>query len=220
MSMEEKEYIETTREPIGEKVLKAASSILSAIFPPFMVPFVSFLFLFLFTYLAFMPLPYKAVVLGVVYLFTICIPMLSIYLYQRFCGKGIRELQERKKRFIPYGLAAISYCACAIILYRLYVPRPLSAIVIATLFCMLLCGLINLKWKISTHTANGGMLVGGLLSYSALFNFNPVGWLCGFILLSGLLGTARIILKQHSLLEVIVGFIVGMFCGIIGILFI
>lgn len=218
--MEEKEYTDITKEPAFEKVLQTVSRILSALFPPFTVPFVSFLLLFLFTYLALMPLPYKAAILGIVYFFTICIPMLSIYLYQRFCGNGLNELKERSKRFIPYSLTAISYCACGIILYRLYVPRHLSAIIVATIFCMIVCGLINLKWKISTHTANCGMLTGGLLSYSMIFNFNPVEWLCGFILLSGLIGTARLILKQHTLLEVIIGFVVGMFCGIIGILFI
>ena len=80
--------------------------------------------------------------------------------------------------------------------------------------------LINFKWKISTHVASSGMMVGGLLSYSFIFNFNPVWWLCFFILLSGMLGTARIIVKQHTLLEVLAGFIVGLFCGVIGILFI
>ena len=68
--------------------------------------------------------------------------------------------------------------------------------------------------------SSSGMMVGGLLSYSLIFNFNPVSWLCFFILLSGMLGTARIIVKQHTLLEVLAGFIVGLFCGVIGILFI
>ena len=86
--------------------------------------------------------------------------------------------------------------------------------------CMILCTLINFKWKISTHVASSGMMVGGLLSYSFIFNFNPVWWLCFFILLSGMLGTARIIVKQHTLLEVLAGFIIGLFCGVIGILFI
>ena len=46
---------------------------------------------------------------------------------------------------------------------------------------------------------------------------NPVWWLCFFILLSGMLGTARIIVKQHTLLEVLAGFIVVLFCGVIEI---
>ena len=68
--------------------------------------------------------------------------------------------------------------------------------------------------------ASSGMMVGGLLSYSFIFQFNPVEWLCCFILLSGMLGSARIIVRQHTLNEVGGGFFVGLFCGIIGILFI
>jgi membrane-associated phospholipid phosphatase len=47
-----------------------------------------------------------------------------------------------------------------------------------------------------------------------------VEWLCFFILLAGMLGSARIIVKQHTLNEVTGGFFVGLFCGITGILFI
>ena len=220
---EEKEYIEIENienEMSVEKVLKKASRILSVIFMPFIMPTLSFLLLYLFTYLAFMPLVYKGIILGSVYLFTVCIPLLLIYLYQRFCGKGVKELRERKKRFAPYALAAISYCTCAITLYRLYAPNYLSAIIITFIFCMMVCGLFNLKWKISTHTAACGIMIGILLPYSVIFNFNPLGWLSGFILLSGLIGTARLILQRNTLFEVILGFVVGMFCGINGILFI
>ena len=221
--IEEKEYIEIENiesATFKEKGLKTASYILSTVFSPFIMPTLSFLLLFLFTYLAFMPLIYKGIVLGAVFLFTVCIPLLLIYLYQRFCGQGMKELRERKKRFAPYALAAISYCTCAITLYRLYAPNYLSAIIITFIFCMMVCGLFNLKWKISTHTAACGIMIGILLPYSIIFHFNPLGWLSGFILLSGLIGTARLILQRNNLFEVILGFVVGMFCGINGILFI
>lgn len=57
--------------------------IISAVFTPFMVPFVAFLLLFLFTYLRIMPLGYKVTVLVLVYCFTIFLPMLGIYLFQK-----------------------------------------------------------------------------------------------------------------------------------------
>ena len=96
----------------------------------------------------------------------------------------------------------------------------MCGIILATMICMIICSLINFRLKISTHMASSGMMVGGLLSYSFIFQFNPVGWLCFFILLSGMLGSARIILRQHTLNEVGGGFLVGLFCGVIGILFI
>ena len=109
---------------------------------------------------------------------------------------------------------------CLITMFRIHLPRYMSGIIVATLLCMVICTVINLKWKISTHMASIGMMVGGMLSFSFIFQFNPTWWLCIFILLAGMLGSARIILRQHTLYEVGGGFAVGLFCGVIGILFI
>lgn len=65
-----------------------------------------------------------------------------------------------------------------------------------------------------------GQFIGGMVSFSLLFYYDGVGWFCLAIIVAGLLGTSRIILRQHSLSEVIVGFLVGLVCGIAGILFI
>ena len=66
----------TELDGLEEKALKTASYILSAVFSPFIMPTLAFILLFLFTYLAFMPLTYKGIVLGAVYLFTVCLPLL------------------------------------------------------------------------------------------------------------------------------------------------
>lgn len=213
---ERKQNLEDT----PKDALYLGAQIISAIFTPFMVPFVAFFLLMFFTYLRIMPLGYKVTVLALVYCFTILMPMLGIYLFQKINGWGIRELGEREKRFIPYGLTILSYMACLITMYRIHMPRYLAGIILAVLICMVICTFINLKWKISTHMASSGLMVGGLLSYSFIFQFNPVWWLCFFILLSGCLGSARIIVRQHTLNEVFGGFLVGLFCGVTGILFI
>ena len=200
--------------------LFVAARIISMVFTPFMVSFVAFCLLFLFTYLRIMPWGYKITVLALVYCFTILLPMLGIYLFQKINGWGVRELGHREKRFIPYGLTILSYMACLLTMYRIHLPRYMSGIIVATLMCMVLCTAINTKWKVSTHMASSGLMVGGLLSYSLIFQFNPVDWLCFFILLAGMLGSARIIVRQHSLNEVACGFLAGLLCGVVGILFI
>ena len=149
--------------------------------------------------------------------FLLCV---GIYLFQKINGWTLHELGHREKRFIPYGMTILSYMACLLTMYRIHLPRYMSGIIVATLICMVICTVINTRWKISTHMASSGMMVGGLLSYSFIFQFNPVEWLCFFILLAGMLGSARIIVKQHTLNEVTGGFFVGLFCGITGILFI
>ena len=218
---------ESTTESMTESVqpapkggLYVASRIISAVFSPFWTPFLGFILLFFFTYLSIMPLPYKVTVLSLVFCFTVLLPIIGIFCYQKVNGWGLKELSERKKRFIPYALTMMSYLGGILTMNRIHFPRYMSGILLAALICMILCTLINIKWKISTHTASIGMMVGGLLSYSFLFQFNPIGPLYLFILLSGLLGSARIIVRQHTLNEVVGGFFIGLFCGIIGILFI
>lgn len=178
--MEANEITETIAVGKKNSPLEVSSRIISGIFTPFMIPFVAFFLLFFFTYLRIMPIQYKLIVLGIVYCFTILMPMLAIYLFQKINGWGIHELGHREKRFVPYALTIISYVTCLITMYKIHLPRYMSGIIVAALICMILCTLINFKWKISTHVASSGMMVGGLLSYSFIFNFNPVWWLLFF----------------------------------------
>ena len=56
--------------------------------------------------------------------------------------------------------------------------------------------------------------------FAEIFSFNPTWWLCLVLILAGMVGTSRMILKQHSLAEVVVGFLVGTLCAFIAVLFI
>ena len=203
-----------------EKYLRISARVLSAIFTPFYVPTVGFLALFLFTYLRMLPLSYQIVVLGIVYAFTVLLPMLGIYIYQKINGWSLRHLGHKEKRIVPYAMTILSYVCCLLLMYRLSIPLSLSGIIVAALMAMIICAVINVWWKISAHMTAIGEFVGGLVSFSFVFYYNPLGWFCFAILLSGALGTSRIILRQHSLSQVLVGFLVGFVCGILGILFI
>ena len=76
-----------------------------------------------------------------------------------------------------------------------------------------MCAIVNVWWKISTHTAAIGGVVGAVGAFADIFGFNPLPWFCITILLAGMLGTSRMILRQHSLSEVVVGFVVGVVVG-------
>ena len=219
--MEEKEITINPSEEQAEKgILERSASILSLLFLPFTIPTISFLFLFYGTYLRILPPAYKLSVTGMIFCFTWLAPLIAISLLPKSKGGNFKTLQERKKRFIPYLLCILSHAACLIIMYRLHMPRYMSGIIVSTLLCTILCMLINFRWKISTHTAGIGILIGNIWAYCLLFHFNPLIYFCPAILLAGMLGSARIIVGQHTLSEVFAGFVVGMFCGITGILFI
>ena len=64
-----------------------------------------------------------------------------------------------------------------------------------------------------------GGLVGALLVFSQIFIFNPIYPLCLILIVAGLLGSSRIILRQHTLPQVVGGFLIGTLCTAVGVLF-
>ena len=200
---------------VADRTLIRTARVISAIFTPFSIPFLAFLILFLFSYLRIMPIQYKLIVLGVVFCFTILMPTLTIFLFRKINGFSPEDLGERKRRFMPFLLTITSYVFCLVMMHRLNIPWYMTGIILAALIMMVICIVVNLKWKLSEHMAGVGAIVGGLVSFSALFGYNPVWWLCLFILIAGVLGTARIILQHHTLGEVLVGFAVGLICSLL-----
>ena len=182
-------------------------------------PTVGTIILLTFTYMSMFPWVFRLMVLGVVYFFTVLLPVLTTYLYRRLLGWRLQELRERHKRFVPYALHFLSYLCCMYLLDSMHMPRFITAILFVSLLVQTCCIVINMFWKVSMHSAGSGAVIGGLVAYATIFGFNPIWWLCGTILLSGCVMTSRMVLLQHSLAQVLVGTMVGVICGFFGILF-
>lgn len=203
-----------------QKQIILTARLLSMLFTPFYLPIVGIALLFLFSYLNMFPWSYKIQVLLMVYLFTVMLPSLLIHVYRRYQGWNLIELGHREKRMIPYILSIISYFTCVYVMERLHMPHFMGSIIVAALAVQIVCALINIWWKISTHTAAIGGVAGALFAFSYYLGFNPVWWLCLVIIVAGMVGTSRMILRQHSLSQVVGGFAVGFLCAAVSILFI
>lgn len=197
-----------------------AARVISLVFTPFYLPVVGLTALFVFSYLSLLPFRYKAAVVGLAYLFTVLAPTLLIHAYRRYNGWTPVELGRKERRMVPYVISIACYFACVYLMERMHIPRFMGGILIAALLIQITCAVINAWWKISTHTAAIGGVAGALFAFADIFSFNPVGWLCGVFMLAGLLGTSRMILRQHTLAQVVAGFWVGFACAVVGILFV
>ncbi|MBO5583101.1 MAG: hypothetical protein SPK85_01315 [Prevotella sp.] len=201
-----------------EKNIILISRVVSMMFTPFYLPLVGLAALFFFSYLNTFPLYYILMVMGIVWLFTVLLPTRLIHLYRRYHGWTPIQLGVRERRMVPYVISILCYFICFYILSLRHTPHTITSILIAALAVQMLCAMINVWWKVSTHSAAIGGVAGGLLSFSLIFNFNPVWWLCLVILLGGMVGTSRMILRQHTLPQVVVGFFVGLLCSAVTIL--
>ena len=195
-----------------------AARVMSMVFTPFYLPLVGLVALFVFSYLSLLPLLYKLTVLAIVYLFTILMPTLLIHLYRHYQGWTPIELGRKERRMVPYVISIMCYLLCTYIMESMHIPHFMGSILIAALVIQTVCAFINVWWKISTHMAAIGGMAGALFAFGELFAFNPVGWLCLVFILAGMLGTSRMILRQHTLSEVVAGFVLGFVCAGAGIL--
>ena len=196
-----------------EKNIILAARVASMVFTPFYLPFIGLIALFIFSYMSLMPWQYKLTVLTLVYFFTILLPTLLIHLYRRYQGWSSSDLGRKERRMVPYIIAILCYFTCYYVMNVQRIPQFMANILMAALVIQVVCAIINIWWKISTHSAAIGGFAGALLAVSLLFAFNPIWWLSVILIIAGVVGSSRMILRQHSLTQVVVGFLIGMFAG-------
>ncbi|MCD7722293.1 MAG: phosphatase PAP2 family protein [Prevotellaceae bacterium] len=191
---------------------------LSTVFRPSFYPTVAFFVLLTFTFLRMLPFVYRLCVLAVVYILTYAVPYFGVRFYRRTKGLSKQQLRERKARIVPYAIHIVSYLVCLDFVWRMRLPSFLLCVIVISIILQAVCTVISFWWKISVHSAAVGTVIGGLVVYSSVFAFNPVWWLSGAILLSGLVNSSRMLLRQHSLWQVLGGTLVGIGCGLLGTL--
>ena len=195
-----------------EKKIIWTAKLVSILFNPFYLALSGLIILFLFSNLRYLPWSYQLNVLFMVYLFTILFPTMLIRLYRRYQGWNLMELGRKERRMVPYIISILCYFTCYYVMSALRMPHFMGSILLSALMIQVLCALINVWWKISTHSAAIGGVAGALIAFSVFFFFNPIWWLCLVILLAGVVGSARMILRQHTLSQVVSGFLLG-FCS-------
>lgn len=75
------------------------------------------------------------------------------------------------------------------------------------------------KTKISLHLLSMGSAIGYFLIFQYLYNISTLPVIIIFVLLSGLLASARLYLKAHTAKEVYLGFFTGFICQFITFIF-
>lgn len=193
------------------------AKLLSAIFRPSFYPLVGYLILFTFTFLNLLPWGFKLWVLSAVYIFTIALPYILILITRKINRWSKRDIYQQKHRYIVYCINIICYISCMYVCQNLYLPSFIGAILVISLMVQCACVLINIWYKVSMHSAGTGLIIGALLAYSFIFNFNPIWWLCGAILLSGAVMSSRMHISGNTLGQVLCGTLIGIVCGVTGI---
>lgn len=190
------------------------SKFLSVLFAPYYAPLWVLMWTFFFCYWLSLSV-YSVVQIFVMVLFTtVIIPNVIIDMFRVGNNWTHIQLAHREHRHLPYVIMVLGYGVCLSLLTMQNAPMCIRGVVLTALVSQLICVIVNAFWKISTHMVGMGGLVGALIAFSLEFHFNPVFMLCLLLIISGAVGTARMVLRQHSLSQIFVGFIVGYICAL------
>lgn len=161
---------------------------------------------------------------ALIYMFSIFLvvaPGLSFIIMYRWKMISTIEMDDKDERPLPIMImlmySTVLYIAMLWVappqISRFILSLPLSGMLVIVAFYFL-----N-KWeKISIHAAGAGIATGFILAYTLLHPYFSISLLAIFILLSGIVMTARIYLEKHTLFEVTVGWFTGLFITFITIL--
>lgn len=187
------------------------AQLISDFFSPIVVPTYGTALALWITPLSVLPERVRFGAMAMIALITAVVPTAAIFTMIRMGRVSDMSISDRRERFIPFMVSVVCYIAAALYLGAVHAPAWLSLFFVGAAISSVVAILITLMWKISAHTtANGGLA--GIISWLA-FNHLAIGnaaaWVSGSILLVGLVGTSRLILKRHTLGQVCAGAVLG-----------
>lgn len=190
--------------------MKSIAHLISTIFQPLLMPIYGIMLLFVYTYFGVTYLQQFWLIITPVALFSFVIPAILIFMLYKIGVISDLSLKIRRERIYPYIITLLSYSVMIFFYYKMRMPTWFLMIMISSVAIMLVAILVTLKWKISAHMFGIGGLIGGAMSISYFVEHsNPYYMFMGLFIIAGLVGTSRLILKRHTLAQVIAGFLLG-----------
>jgi len=194
-------------------MFNSISRFLSYILHPLLMPFFAIVLVMnLNTYIAYSISPHlQRILISLVFVTTIVMPvMTTLILRQKGMIRSL-EMESISERRIPFISTALFYLICYYLLLRLPVPRMLSLVVLGATISIFIAWLLSFKWKVSIHMIGIGGLTGMLFGLSQVLNAGLITMILTAIMISGLLGAARLYLGAHTQSQVYTGFFIGLF---------
>lgn len=148
-------------------------------------------------------------IIALVFANTTLIPGILVWLMARKDIISSLDMPIKKERTIPYLVFAIFYASTYFLMKNIGLPNLYYLFIIGGLASIIAATIINLYWKISIHMIGIGGLTAGflVLMYRSLIS-EPI-LIIVLILLSGLVGFARLQSNSHSPAQVYTGYLTG-----------
>ncbi len=199
-----------------ESAVSWLSHLLSWIFVPLLMPVYGVMLAFGLSILSFTDFGVRLSFTAVVTAINVAVPAVLVLLLKRVGLVDDIGLNGQKERFIPYVVSIICLVGTALFMHFKLAPQWLVMFLFGGAAAGIVEVVVNRWWKISVHAAGIAGVVAMLLRMTESGEYMSPAiqtWLIVALAVAGLLGSARIWLGRHTLMQVLAGYAVG-FCGV------
>lgn len=197
-----------------ERAIDGIATILSWVLVPLLMPVYGILLAFGLSILTYTPFPTKVIFTATIFGINVFVPALLVMLLKKAGVVQDLGLNGQKERLIPYIITILCMAGTGIFLWMKLAPSWLVMFYLGGAAAGLINMVVNFRWKISAHSA----AIAGIVALLVRIMHNGVPmdgvltWLMISIGAGGLLGSARVWLGRHTVMQVLSGFAVGFCC--------
>ncbi|MBQ7635372.1 MAG: hypothetical protein IJS89_07365 [Bacteroidaceae bacterium] len=200
------------------RLLLLAARFVSGLFSPLYLTVYAAALVLTLSHMAYLPVGFRLMLLGVVWFFAVLLPRALTRISLRFSGLAATARSDKQRRILSFGTTLMSYAAMAYLFAHLQTPHIIGILPYVAGGVIVSCGIVNVFYKASAYAAGAGGAVGLLMGLSLVYAFEASGWICLAVLLCGLVSSARVALRCHTLGETAAGaatgFTAALFCSL------
>lgn len=198
--------------PHSSKPLRVMATLVSYLFHPVFMPTIMCIALYLLSPVSFKSLPQEILKfrLGTVVMLTIFFPLFSVLLMKKLDFIQSIHMRDPKDRIIPLITIMIFYFWVQQVFSNLKDSPPLiKVLMLGAFWGIILLFLVSIFFKVSMHTTAAGGMIGILIVLLFTSQVNMLAPLLVSLVIAGIIGTARLILGEHRLPEIWLGYFLG-----------
>lgn len=221
-----------TTEPVNKLMYYLAQTFSVLFHPVFLILYFLLVTLIINPYLFSVQDPKDlGIIIIYVTIISIVFPLIPIVMMYMLGFTKSLELHERKERTIPLVITGVFYLWLYInLLNNTAIPLAFTFFLLGSTICLFSCFFVNLFNKVSLHTAGIGGLLAGIVILRYHFAYSYFGFSFGnginyqvnsnlliiiFLIIAGLVGSSRLVLKAHDSQEIYGGYLIGILSQVI-----
>jgi hypothetical protein len=188
------------------------AGLISYIIHPMLIPTYLTLILFNINTYATLLIPAEArlMIFVLIFLTTFAFPSIFIlFMKRRGMIKSI-QMETKEERTLPFAIAGVFNFTASFMIRQIQIAEIFYLFLLGSAILIFICLIINFYFKISIHMAGIGGLTGALLGISFRLNIDVIQLVTIAVLLSGLVGFARLKLNAHKAFQIYTGYLCGL----------